>query len=127
MTTHQILNFQQSPAAMRDAGCLAAGAAITLKPRASTVLRVAEGQAWVTLTGGAGGKGEASGDIFLFPGQALTVAAGQEAVVEALDGRPLRYRCTPAAAEAGNPAPWWRRAAFGSISATPGLSNEAWA
>lgn len=125
MTTHQFLNFQQSAAAIQDSGFLAAGAAITLAPREPMVLRIAEGQGWITVTGGS--AAQASGDVFLFPGQALPVAAGQTVVMEPLGGRQLRYRCTSAAGHAGSPAPWWRRAAFGSIAAEPRFSNEAWA
>ena len=126
MTNTQVLKFQQSPAAGKDAGSVAAGAAITLAPRAAMVLRIAEGQAWVTLN--VGPHGEAGGDVFLFPGQTLQVAAGQQAVLEPLGGRSLRYRWTVAQALGASPAPWWRRAAFGSTSAEPRFSAEAcWA
>ena len=122
MANAQILKFQQSAAT----GAVAPGAAITLAPRAPMVLRIAEGHAWVTLNTGA--HGEAGGDVFLFPGQALQVAPGQQAVVEPLDGRSLRYRLTAAQALDASPAPWWRRAAFGSTSAEPQFSADAcWA
>ncbi|CAN7573684.1 DUF2917 domain-containing protein [Acidovorax sp. LjRoot129] len=122
MTISQILKF--APAAASATGPSATtvlpGKAVSLTPRAPTALRVAEGHAWVTLDDGPHGSGAEAGDVFLHAGQTLRIAAGQHAVVEPLGGLRLQYRLSAVAASAtdGSPAPWWRRAAFGSAAGT---------
>jgi hypothetical protein len=73
-------------------------------------LRIAEGQAWVTLGKGLGD----SSDVFLCAGQSLPVAAGQSVVVEPLNGRRLQYRWVDGDAASARPASWWRRASVGN-------------
>lgn len=103
-----------------DVRTLRAGQAASLSPRAPIALRVAEGQAWVTLDAGPYGSGPEAGDVFLHAGQTLHIAAGQHAVVEPVGSQRLQYRTVAAATSAAvaeSPAPWWRRAAFGSDAA----------
>jgi len=92
------------------AGFVAPGAAIRLTPKAAMTLRIAEGQAWVTLGQGLGD----GGDVFLCAGQSLPVAAGQSVVVEPLNGRRLQYRWVSGDAASTRPASWWRRASVGN-------------
>lgn len=91
-------------------GNVAAGAAVTLAPKVAMTLRIAEGQAWVTLGKGLGD----SSDLFLCAGQSLPVAAGQSVVVEPLNGRRLQYRWVDGDAASARPASWWRRASVGN-------------
>lgn len=119
MSTLHAFKFHSAIAA-QGVSTLQPGKAVSLAPRAPMVLRVAEGQAWVTLDAGPYGTGAEAGDVFLHPGQTLWVAAGQHAVVEPVGSQRLQYRWarTPVdAAAAASPAPWWRRAAFGNAAA----------
>ena len=98
------------------------GQAVSLTPRKPMALRVAEGQAWVTLDAGPYGTGAEAGDIFLHAGQTLWVVAGQHAVVEPVGGQRLQYRFTRLPVQAADsPTPWWRRAAVGNPSTAPDL------
>ncbi|QLA81396.1 DUF2917 domain-containing protein [Acidovorax sp. JMULE5] len=114
MTTSYALHLFASSRAVAAAaggtGTVAAGAAVTLAPKAAMVLRIAEGQAWVTLGQGLGD----SSDLFLCAGQSLPVAAGQSVVVEPLNGRRLQYRWVDGDAASARPASWWRRASVGN-------------
>jgi len=112
-TTHTFPLFSFAPsralgASSSATGTVAAGAAATLVPKAAMVLRVAEGQAWVTL-----GNGERD-DLILCAGQSVPVAAGQSVVVEPLGGRRLQYRWVDGDAAGARPASWWRRASVGN-------------
>ncbi|MES2929323.1 MAG: DUF2917 domain-containing protein [Pseudomonadota bacterium] len=112
-TSHALHLFASSravAAAAGSTGTVAAGAAVTLAPKAAMVLRIAEGQAWVTLGQGLGD----SSDVFLCAGQSLPVAAGQSVVVEPLNGRRLQYRWVDGDAATARPASWWRRASVGN-------------
>jgi hypothetical protein len=100
-------------AAADSTGTVAAGAAVSLAPRAAMTLRIAEGQAWVT---------QGTGDVFLCAGQSVEVAPGQLVVIEPLGGRRLQYRWTRA--DAARPASWWRRASFGSSAAAHGAWGD---
>ena len=111
MTTSHALTFQFPRAAARTAAgvthTVAPGTAIRLAPRAPMALRIAEGQAWITL-----GQGVATNDdLVLCAGQTLQVAVGQRVVVEPLGDRRLQYRLTRQEAGAGA-ASWWRRASL---------------
>jgi len=127
MTASNVLQLQPSSAfrrvAAKDICTLKPGEAASLKPRKAMALRVAEGQAWVTLDDGPhGASSESAGDVFLQAGQTLWVAAGQHAVVETLGNQRLQYRWT-GLAERSAPA-WWKRAALGvtsvpSVDGTP--------
>ena len=116
------LSASRTHGAMVDrTGTVAAGAAVTVAPRAAMTLRIAEGQAWVTLGKGLGD----SSDIFLCAGQSLPVAAGQSVVLEPLGGRRLQYRWTRRDAASARPASWWRRASFGSGAPAEGNWGDA--
>lgn len=116
MTTSQTFKFF-STAAAHGASTLLPGKAHSLTPRVPMALRVAEGQAWVTLDAGPYGTGAEAGDVFLHAGQTLWVAAGQHAVIEPVGPQRLQYRFTRTPVEVASTAtPWWRRAAFGSPS-----------
>lgn len=114
MTTSHALHLFASSRAVDavagGAGTVAAGAAVTLAPKAAMTLRIAEGQAWVTLGKGVGD----SSDVFLCAGQSLPVAAGQLVVVEPLNGRRLQYRWVRGEAASARAASWWRRASVGN-------------
>jgi hypothetical protein len=120
MTTSQIFKFASAAASAPSpaATTVLPGKAVSLTPRAPTALRIAEGHAWVTLADGPHGSGAEAGDVFLHAGQTLHIAAGQHAVIEPLGSQRLQYRLSAAAATDGSPAPWWRRAAFGSAAGT---------
>lgn len=112
-TSHALHLFSSSRAVCAAAGgtgTVAAGAAVSLAPKAAMTLRIAEGQAWVTLGKGLGD----SSDVFLCAGQSLPVAAGQSVVVEPLNGSRLQYRWVRGEAASARPASWWRRASVGN-------------
>ncbi|PJI96092.1 hypothetical protein CLU85_0831 [Acidovorax sp. 69] len=125
MTTSHALSLfspsRASGAAVDTAGTVAPGTALSLAPSAAMTLRIAEGQAWVTLGKGPGD----SSDVFLCAGQSLVVAAGQTVVVEPLGGRRLQYRWTRGDAASARPASWWRRASFGNGAPAHGAWGDA--
>ncbi|UCU98642.1 DUF2917 domain-containing protein [Acidovorax radicis] len=126
MTTSRALHLLSTSRAVGAmaadaAGFVAAGAAIRLAPKAAMTLRIAEGQAWVTLGKGIGD----SSDVFLCAGQSLPVAAGQSVVVEPLGGRRLQYRWVRGDAANARPASWWRRASFGNGAPAHGAWGDA--
>ena len=53
---HLFASSRATGAAAGEAGQVAAGAAVTLAPQAAMTLRIAEGQAWVTLGQGLGDR-----------------------------------------------------------------------
>jgi len=61
---------------------LANGRALSLQPRESGVLRVAEGKVWATFDGPHCGAGNQSGDHVLQAGMQLAIQAGQRLVFE---------------------------------------------
>lgn len=122
MTASNVLQLQPFSvfgrvAAKDTINTLKPGQAVSLTPRKPMALRVAEGQAWVTLDDGPHGASSGSaGDVFLQAGQTLWVAAGQHAVVETLGNQRLQYRW---AVQPSRSAPsWWRRASLG-MTAVP--------
>lgn len=97
MSASSILNSHLSSACAERAvqappRLLPVGATRRLRAVLPMRLRVVSGRAWVTLGAGMQGWRELSGDVVLGPGQGMTVAWGQRAVVEPLGGEPLRYR-----------------------------------
>lgn len=91
-------NEQQSPDPVRAlTGCwkIGAGGALSLRPARASVLRIARGQAWVTLGRAPRGHGNESGDHFLTAGQALRVPAGRHLVLEPMDAHPLYFDWGP--------------------------------
>ena len=118
---HLFASSRATGAAAGEAGQVAAGAAVTLAPKAAMTLRIAEGQAWVTL-----GQGLVDGgDVVLCAGQSLPLAAGQKVVIEALGGRRLQYRCTREQAASAARATWWRRASLGDGAPVAGAWGDA--
>jgi len=61
---------------------LANGRALSLQPRESGVLRIAQGRVWATFDGPHCGAGNQSGDHVLQAGMQLAVQAGQRLVFE---------------------------------------------
>ena len=103
MTSAPVLKAPASRVAARVAAqdhfTLAHGAAHSEHTRTAMTLRIVSGQAWATLAAGPYGMREASGDVFLVPGQSLRVAAGQHLVLEALGPSGLQYQwCATVAA-----------------------------
>jgi hypothetical protein len=98
MTVQTLTQTQQSPAAPALPGTwkLAAGRAITLRPREPGILRVAHGQLWVTFDGPHSGPRNDLGDHFIGVGEQLRLRAGQRLVVEAWnDGAPAYFSWDP--------------------------------
>lgn len=62
---------------------LAAGQALSLRPRCAGVLEVVQGRVWLTLRGSWSDRPGAVADHVLQAGERLCIAAGQHAVVEA--------------------------------------------
>lgn len=95
---------------------VAPGTAVRLTARYATVLRIGEGQAWVTL-----GTGEIThGDVFLCAGQTLPPAAGQQVVIEPLTRCRVQYHWTRQKDGCGGVATsWWQRAALGNPRHAP--------
>ena len=92
--------FQQSRSTTVVSGVwkLAAGHALSLRPRQSGVLRIAHGQAWATLDVLHSGRGNQSGDHLLRAGQEFMVHAGQHLVFETMersDGSAVFFEWTP--------------------------------
>lgn len=82
---HQTLTQTQqslSTATLPGTWKLGAGRAITLRPAADAVLRVAHGGLWVTFDGPQHNQLGLMGDHFLELGDQITVPAGQRAVIE---------------------------------------------
>ena len=63
---------------------LASGQALSLQPRQAGLLRVAQGQMWVTLGLAPHGAGNELGDYFLRVGEQLAISPGQKLVLEPL-------------------------------------------
>jgi hypothetical protein len=106
MTVQTLTQTQQSPASPALPGTwkLAAGRAITLRPREPGILRVAHGQLWVTFDGPHRGPRNDLGDHFIGVGQQLQLRVGQRLVVEAWnDGAPAYFSWDPLPARSEAP------------------------
>lgn len=102
MVTENLHQLQQFLAGPAFPGCwkLAPGQAITLRPRAAGVLKIAQGQVWATFDGPHTGHGNESGDHFLKAGQSVGVRGGQRLVFEPCaqpDETPVYFEWVPAA------------------------------
>lgn len=76
---------------------LAAGQALSLRPRTAGALYIRQGRVWATLGGQSPGPHpEEAGDHFLLSGEALQVPAGRHLVLESLDRGALRFEWRPA-------------------------------
>lgn len=84
MSTSNFLEFQTSRSQDSVPGFwkLAPGRALSLQPRQPGLLRVAQGQVWVTLGARHQGAGNELGDFFLHAGEELAVSPGQHLVLE---------------------------------------------
>lgn len=84
MSCSNTLDFQTTSGqpAMPGFWKLAPGRALSLQPRQDGWLRVAQGQAWVTLDAEHQGAGNELGDYFLQAGEQLAVRPGQHVVLE---------------------------------------------
>lgn len=85
MTAPAITRLLQSAPATALPGTwkLARGRAVTLRPTADGILRVAHGRVWATVDGPHGGTPSASGDHVLEVGRSMFLRAGQRVVIEA--------------------------------------------
>lgn len=95
--------------AARTAWSMEKGSARSFRPRSAGVLRVTAGRAWATLTP-AGASAQTRwcpeldpGDIFVGPGSALALRAGQTVVIESWPTD--RDHCTRLEWEAAAPSP----------------------
>ena len=84
MSSSHTLDFQTSHSRDTVPGFwkLAPGRALSLQPRQAGVLRVAQGQVWVTLDAEHHGAGNELGDYFLHAGEQLAIRPGQHVVLE---------------------------------------------
>lgn len=84
MSSSNFLEFQTSTSQDTVFGFwkLAPGRTLSLQPRNAGLLRVAQGQVWVTLGVQQHGAGNELGDYFLRAGEQLTVNPGQHLVLE---------------------------------------------
>jgi hypothetical protein len=140
MTSQSLTQTQQSPTTHSLPGTwkLAAGRAITLRPRESGILRVAHGRLWITFDGPHTGPRNDLGDHFIGAGDQLRLCAGQRLVAEPWnDGAPAYFSWDPLPAR--NEAPplsvvqpladlrlaWtFGAGAFGRL--VSGLARSAW-
>jgi hypothetical protein len=89
MSPRNDLESQQSVqarlAGRAAAGCwkLATGKALSLRPHTHGVLQIAQGQAWLTLSGSLADLPGAAADHVLQAGEQLAIAPGQHVVMEA--------------------------------------------
>lgn len=70
---------------------LARGRAITLRPTADGIVRVAHGRVWATVEGPHGRTPDDAGDQILEVGEAMPVRAGQNVVMEAWNASGASY------------------------------------
>ncbi len=84
MSNSNFLEFQTSHSLDTVPGFwkLAPGRALSLQPRQSGWLRVAQGQVWVTRDALHQGAGNELGDYFLHAGEKMAVSPGQHLVLE---------------------------------------------
>ncbi len=84
MSSSHFLEFQtaQSQGIIPGFWTLAPGRALSLQPRHTGLLRVAQGQVWVTLGAEHQGAGNELGDYFLGAGEQLAIRPGQHVVLE---------------------------------------------
>ena len=87
MSRNQFPDFQTSFSEETIPGFwkLAPGRTLSLQPHQAGVLRVAQGQLWVTLDAEPQGAGNELGDYFLCAGEQLTVKPGQHVVLESIE------------------------------------------
>ena len=106
MSSSNFLEFQttQSQDTVPGFWKLAPGRALSLQPRNAGLLRVAQGQVWVTLDAEQHGAGNELGDYFLHTGEQLAVNPGQHLVLEPFgraDQQAVFFEWTPSLETAG--------------------------
>jgi hypothetical protein len=106
MSSSNFLEFQtsQSRDAVPGFWKLTPGRALSLQPRNAGLLRVAQGQVWVTLDVPQQGAGNELGDYFLHAGEQLAVNPGQHLVLEPFeraDQQAVFFEWTPSLESAG--------------------------
>ena len=107
MSSSNFLEFQTAQSRDTVSGFwkLAPGRALSLQPRNAGLLRVAQGQLWVTLDVQQQGAGNELGDYFLHAGDQLVVNPGQHLVLEPFenaDQQAVFFEWAPSAETAGN-------------------------
>lgn len=100
MSTSNTLDFQtfHSQDTVPGVWKLAHGRALSLLPHQAGLLRLAQGQAWVTLGLAQHGAGNELGDYFLQAGEQLAVSPDQHVVLEAFtpaNQQPVFFEWTP--------------------------------
>jgi len=110
MASQTFTQTQQSCAALPGTWKLAAGRAISFRPREDGVLRVAHGQLWATFDGPHGGPLNDLGDHVIGLGEQLVLRPGQRLVIEAWDAHaPTYFSWDPLPAPVRVAAPRWAR------------------
>ena len=109
MSSSNFLEFQtaQSQDTVPGFWKLAPGRALSLQPRNAGLLRVAQGQVWVTLDVQQQGAGNELGDYFLHAGEQLAVTPGQHLVLEPFeraDQQAVFFEWTPSREKVGTMA-----------------------
>jgi hypothetical protein len=91
MTPQTLTQSHQSATGLAGTWKLAAGRAVTLRPREPGLLRIAHGSVWATGDGPHAGALNDQGDRFLEVGDQLTLRRGETLVIEAFDKRVPAY------------------------------------
>lgn len=122
MFSRTVLESQQfapaTPAGRTAAGCwkLAAGKALSLRPRTHGVLQIAQGQVWLTVAGTLADRPGAPVDQVLRAGEQIVIAPGQHVVMEPWGP----------ASPAGAVAFRWDRVAAAPAVQSPSLAARDW-
>ena len=92
--THLPAPHQADAAPVSNFRKLDAGKAVTLRAKQLSVLRIAHGRVWVTLTDAGPYSRVLAGDHFLSRGQSLTLLSGQELVMEPFESSASKHAAT---------------------------------
>lgn len=85
---------QTNAAPASNSRALLAGKAVTLRAQQLSVLRIAQGRVWATLTDAGCYSRVLAGDHFLSQGQSLTLLPGQELVMESFNAPASSHTAT---------------------------------
>ena len=86
--------YQADAALLSSCHKLDAGRAVTLRAKQLSVLRIAHGRVWATLSHASPYSRVLAGDHFLSEGQSLTLLAGQELVMESFESSASGHTAT---------------------------------
>ena len=86
--------YQADTAPVSSGRKLGAGKAVTLRAKQLSVLRIAHGRVWATLSDAGSYSRVLAGDHFLSRGQSLTLLAGQELVMESFESSASGHTAT---------------------------------